>query len=167
MKFQKVPKPSLFNMSKKQDLIWNKIGTLVPMTGGCSVDKIARSAIEKATQRARKLLEDDFASQLEGTTPKSAEEVEDHNSGVSLNRALFAYLKRRSSAASAYFRNLINDERVSGLLNEAISVVRRRYEQHPKGDREAFDRMMEIRSRGFADSQAATLTGVSPQQDRL
>ena len=31
------------------------------------MDKDTRSAIERATQRARKLLEDDFASQLEGT----------------------------------------------------------------------------------------------------
>src|SRR2546430_13420615 len=31
------------------------------------MDKDARNIIERATQRARKLLEDDFASQLEGT----------------------------------------------------------------------------------------------------
>src|SRR5438309_9070079 len=31
------------------------------------MDKDTRNAIERATQRARKLLEDDFASQLEGT----------------------------------------------------------------------------------------------------
>jgi len=31
------------------------------------VDKATRNAIERATQRARKLLEDDFFSQLEGT----------------------------------------------------------------------------------------------------
>src|SRR6058998_701045 len=31
------------------------------------MDKNTRNAIERATQRARKLLEDDFASQLEGT----------------------------------------------------------------------------------------------------
>src|SRR5438034_8194952 len=31
------------------------------------MDRDTRSAIERATQRARKLLEDDFASQLEGT----------------------------------------------------------------------------------------------------
>ena len=31
------------------------------------MDKTTRAAIEKATQRARRLLEDDFAEQLEGT----------------------------------------------------------------------------------------------------
>src|SRR5262245_19733019 len=31
------------------------------------MDKDTRSAIERATQQARKLLEDDFAAQLEGT----------------------------------------------------------------------------------------------------
>ena len=31
-----------------------------------AVDKETRNAIEKATQRARKLLEEDFAEQLEG-----------------------------------------------------------------------------------------------------
>src|SRR5207249_10505585 len=34
---------------------------------GSRMDKDTRTAIERATQRARKLLEDDFASQLEGT----------------------------------------------------------------------------------------------------
>ena len=31
------------------------------------MDKDTRNAIERATQRARELLEDDFAAQLEGT----------------------------------------------------------------------------------------------------
>src|SRR5215218_3708542 len=36
------------------------------VAGRSSMDKDTRSAVERATQRARKLLEEDFAAQLEG-----------------------------------------------------------------------------------------------------
>lgn len=96
-----------------------------------------------------------------GTTralsPNSHEEVEDHNLGVSLLRALHAYFKSQSHIAKRLFRGAISDARVVKLLDEIIAVVRRWHEQHPIGEREAFDRMQLMHSREFADAEARKL----------
>jgi hypothetical protein len=43
------------------------------------------------------------------------------------------------------------------LLDESAAVVRRWREQHPTGEREAFDRMQRMRSLEFAKTEAAKL----------
>jgi hypothetical protein len=40
------------------------------------------------------------------------------------------------------------------LLDESATVVRRWHEQHPTGEREAFDRMQLMQSPGFAEGEA-------------
>ena len=90
-------------------------------------------------------------------TVTSAEEADDHNTGVSLLRALHAFLRRQSRASRRFFRDLVRDARVARLLDESVAVVRRWHEQHPTGEREAFDRMQRMRSRHFATLEAVTL----------
>jgi tetratricopeptide (TPR) repeat protein len=89
--------------------------------------------------------------------PKSGGEARDHNTGVSMRRALHAYLNGQSRASKRFFRALIRDPRVVGLLAEVVAVVRRRTAQHPTGEREAFDRMTLMHSPAFAQHQARGL----------
>lgn len=89
--------------------------------------------------------------------PKSSEEARDHNTGVSLRRALHAYLDGQSRASKRFFRGLVRDPHVVGLLDEIVAVVRRRTAQHPTGEREAFDRMMLMHSPEFAQLEARKL----------
>jgi tetratricopeptide (TPR) repeat protein len=90
-------------------------------------------------------------------TVTSAEEADDHNNGVSLLRALHAFLRRQPRASRRFFRDLVRDGRVTQLLDESVAVVRRWHEQHPTGEREAFDQMQRMRSRQFAKVEAGTL----------
>lgn len=89
--------------------------------------------------------------------PRFYDEVEDHNAGVSLLRCFRAYLKGQSQTAHRFFRGVVSDERVIELLDEIVTVVRRRHDQHPKGEREAFDRMQLMHSREFANAEARKL----------
>jgi tetratricopeptide (TPR) repeat protein len=91
------------------------------------------------------------------TTPKSSEEIRDHNAGVSLRRELHAFLKNQSRASKRFFRTLVRDPRVVRLLDEIVAVVERRMAQHPTGEREAFERMTLMHSREFAQTEAHRL----------
>lgn len=90
-------------------------------------------------------------------TAKSSDEARDHNTGVALLRALHRYLGRQSRASKRFFRGLVRDPRVVRLQDEIVAVVRRRSEQHPTGNREAFDRMTLMHTREFAVAQAREL----------
>lgn len=103
---------------------------------------------------ARVLLD---GTKLSGGSSRSLDETRDHHSAVSLRRGLHAYLKSQSPTSKRFFRELLRDVRISRLLDESAEVARRREEQHPKGGRGAFDRMHLLRSRRFADAEAAKL----------
>ena len=90
-------------------------------------------------------------------TVTSRDEAEDHNTGVSMLRGLHAYLHGQSRASRRFFRDVVDDARVMRLLDESAAVVRRWHEQHPTGEREAFDRMLRLRSLEFAKTEAAKL----------
>ena len=93
----------------------------------------------------------------ERTPASKSGEARDHNTGVSLLRALHAYLNGQSRPSKQFFRALIRDPRVAGLLDEIAAVVQRRMAQHPTGEREAFDRMTLMHSREFAQIEAHKL----------
>jgi tetratricopeptide (TPR) repeat protein len=98
--------------------------------------------------------------------PKSREEIEDHNTGVSLRRTLHAYLRDRPRAAKRFFRAFVRDPRVMKLLDESIIVVRR-WREDRTGDRSAFDRMTLMLSRDFASVEAHKLRDlVAPAAER-
>ena len=92
-----------------------------------------------------------------GHAPRSREDAEDHNTGVSLLRSLHAYLRGQSQASRRFFQDIMADARVAQLLDEIVAVVSRWREQHRTGDREAFDRMQLMRSPEFARAEAGKL----------
>lgn len=100
-----------------------------------------------------------LAGEKVGRTPRvtSSEEANDHNTGVSLTRALHAFLRGQSRASKRFFRDIVRDARVAKLLDESIAVVRRWHAQHSTGERDAFDRMHRMRSRQFAQVEAGIL----------
>jgi len=69
----------------------------------------------------------------------------------------WGYLKGQSRTSKRFFGALVRDPRMSKLLDEIVAVVARRNEQHPTGEREAFDRMMLMHSREFANAEARKL----------
>jgi tetratricopeptide (TPR) repeat protein len=105
--------------------------------------------------RAARMLAGDKARRVPAVT--SAEEARDHNTGVSLLRALHAFFRGQSRASRRFFRDLVRDARVARLLDESVGVARRWHEQHPIGEREAFDQMQRMRSRQFATVEAGRL----------
>jgi tetratricopeptide (TPR) repeat protein len=90
-------------------------------------------------------------------TPKGPDESEDHNVGVSEHRNLRAYLAEQPRAAKKFFRDLVGDPRVAGLLDEIVATARLWREEHTTGNRSAYDRMMLMRSRQFAVREAGKL----------
>lgn len=93
--------------------------------------------------------------------PASADEARDHNAGVSTRRTLHAYLKRQSRGSKRFFTGLVSDPRVTRLLDESVTVVRR-WQQDRSADRSVFDRMKLIQSRAFARSEAHKLRDLVP-----
>jgi hypothetical protein len=89
--------------------------------------------------------------------PKSSIEAEDHNTGVSLWRGLHAFRTRQSRASKRFFLDLVQDARVTSLLDEVAKLAKRHREQAPMRAREAFDRLMRIQSREFAETEARKL----------
>jgi hypothetical protein len=87
----------------------------------------------------------------------SAEDADDHNTGVGWLRALHAFFRSQTRTSRRVFRDLVRDARVARLLDESVAVVQRWHEQHPTGDREAFDQMHRMRSRQFAQLEARRL----------
>ena len=95
-------------------------------------------------------------------TVTSRDEAEDHNMDVSLLRSLQAFLRGQPRASRRFFRDVVRDARVMRLLDESATVVRRRHEQHPIREREAFDRMQLMRSLEFAKAEAWKLRDLLP-----
>ncbi|MDF1556110.1 MAG: hypothetical protein P1P84_23770 [Deferrisomatales bacterium] len=89
--------------------------------------------------------------------PRDREEAQDHNAGVRLLRALHGYLDRHGRACRTFFRRVLRDEHVAALLDEVADAVRKDRAERHLGNREAFDRLREMRSLEFARAEAATL----------
>lgn len=98
-----------------------------------------------------------YWSETRRATAFPDETPEDHNTGVSLLRGLYAYLHGQSRVSRRFFRDVIRDARVVWLLDESVAVVRRWHEQHRTGEREAFDRTRVMRSPEFAKAEAGKL----------
>jgi tetratricopeptide (TPR) repeat protein len=98
--------------------------------------------------------------------PDGHDEAVDHNVGVSLRRSLRAFLRKQSRGSRAFFRAVVRDPRVAGLLDELAAVVRRWHGGHATGQRTAFDRMQLMRSRPFAVAEAGKLADLLPLSRR-
>ena len=85
--------------------------------------------------------------------PKSAEEIDAHNTGVSLLLALADYLQKRRPAARRFFSDLWQDERMTKYRKELEDVTRRWRGDREGKDRGAFERMSTLRSWEFAKAE--------------
>lgn len=113
-----------------------------------------------ATRAARMLL----GLRTSSPSSHSYEQVQDHNSGVSLLDNLGGFLRRQSSASKRFFRKLLRDPRVVALLAEKEAVVERwagPKEPHAEW-RAAFDRMQLMATPEFAREQAGRLSAPAP-----
>ena len=91
--------------------------------------------------------------------PEGYDEIRDHNRGVSLRKALGAYLSQRRVASRRFFEQLLRHPRVAALLEEKEEVIDRWHAQHTSGEREAFSRKHEMESQEFARDEARRLLG--------
>jgi tetratricopeptide (TPR) repeat protein len=93
---------------------------------------------------------------LSSPRPGSSEEAEDHNMGIHLSKSLHRYLEDHP-ASRRFHRRILRAPQVDAILDESEQVVRRRRHQAPKGTREAFDRMTEMRKPEYARERASEL----------
>ena len=91
-------------------------------------------------------------------SPVSYDDASDHNTGVSLSRALRVYRARQSRRAKQFFRAVVRDPRVARLLDEVIALREARSKER---GRDAFDRLHEMRSLRFATIQASELADLT------
>jgi len=94
---------------------------------------------------------------IRDAAPRTRDEAEDHNVGVTLCHEVHGYLRDRRRASLRFFKGIATRPSVTSLLKEAEDVVQRWHEQHRSGGREAFDRMNEMRSIDFARNQSRAL----------
>jgi len=87
-------------------------------------------------------------------SPVPYDDANDHNTGVSLSRALHVYRAKQSRRAKQFFRAVVRDPRVARLLDEVIAL--RGMHGKDRG-REEFDRLTELQSVRFAAIQASEL----------
>src|SRR5213078_722367 len=87
-------------------------------------------------------------------SPASYDDASDHNTGISLARALRTYRAKQSARAKRFFRTVVRDPRVAHLLDEVIAL---RHAHANERGREAFDKLHELQSSRFAALQATEL----------
>jgi hypothetical protein len=99
-----------------------------------------------------------FVADLIAWSPVSYDDASDHNTGVSLSRALHVYRAKQSRRAKQFFRAVVRDPRVARLLDEVIAL---RDVRSKERGREAFDRLHEMQSLRFAAIQAGELADLT------
>jgi tetratricopeptide (TPR) repeat protein len=107
------------------------------------------------TPRAARMLADKAMAMR---SPVSYDDASDHNTGVSLSRALHTYQAKQSRRAKQFFRTVIRDPRIARLLDEVIALREVRVKER---GRAAFDRLREIQSSRFAATQASDLADLT------
>lgn len=108
--------------------------------------------------RAARMLAD---KTMELRSPVPYDEARDHNSGVSLSRALHVFRTKQSRRSKQFFRAVVRDPRVASLLDEVIAL--RGVRNNERG-REAFDRLHELQSSRFAATLASELANLTVER---
>ncbi len=100
-------------------------------------------------------------------TPKcqSHDEARDHNTGVTLQLSLADYFAHQSAGARRLFRRIVRDPRVTELLEQGQSVVRR-WSAHRGEDRTDYRLMQRMHSPEFAREQVGRLSDLIPLTKR-
>jgi tetratricopeptide (TPR) repeat protein len=86
-------------------------------------------------------------------SPKTGDEVEDHNTGVQLLRSLAGYFGRQNRAARKFFGGIIADPRVVALQAELQKAIAG-WRTNRSDDRKHFDKMNRMKSPEFARLKA-------------
>ncbi len=94
---------------------------------------------------------------IQTSSPKNRNEADDHNAGVGMHRDISRYLSKRGRKAARFFERFVEHPRVRALVEEIEEAGRRREEESRTGKREAYDRMMQMRSLEFARCQTPEL----------
>jgi tetratricopeptide (TPR) repeat protein len=89
------------------------------------------------------------------------DEARDHNEGLSLRRALHAYVARPPRGARAFFKTILSDKRVKGLVDEVLLAERRWQRDRSGTNPAAFKRMQLMRSKSYAESEARRLVDLA------
>ena len=97
--------------------------------------------------------------------PQSRHEARDHNVGFDIRRDLNDYLQKQGRRTRGFFKGMVENGRVGALLNEMDLLIRRWHDQHPTGEREAFDRMRQMQQPEFARQEAQELVKEGKHQD--
>lgn len=92
-----------------------------------------------------------------GGRPEGYEAIEDHNGGIQACAKLEGFLANQSPSSKRFFRDLFKSPRVASLVTEMRETIARWHEQHPTAEREAFQRMTEMKAVAFARKQARRL----------
>lgn len=96
----------------------------------------------------------------------SSKEARDHNAGVTKLRGLREFLRTQPARSKKFFRTLLQDARVTRLLEETREVEERRNKERGGGGRKASDRLRHMHSGEFAHQQAQLLSDLLPGASR-
>ena len=88
--------------------------------------------------------------------PETFFEAQDHNKGVGFLDSLEEYLSKRGSEATRFFRGILDNPRVTELVDE-VEDLQRKWGKSSPPDREWFERLQEMQSEEFAVSKASEI----------
>ncbi len=89
--------------------------------------------------------------------PKSFDEVEGHNAGIYFLRSLRTYFGSRRARGPRFLRKLVAKREVAKLIASAEDIVRQWERERCTDSRDAFDRMMAMKTPEYARARAAEL----------
>jgi tetratricopeptide (TPR) repeat protein len=98
--------------------------------------------------------------------PKGPEEIDDHNTGVSLSRDLAPFLRRWRPQAKTFFKRILASKEMRALI-ERFDEARQGWRTETSADRTWYDRMMEMRTVPFARAEAAKMGWLSRPPRRV
>jgi tetratricopeptide (TPR) repeat protein len=126
------------------------------------IDRVVPAFVHAALQfpRAARMLADKTMAMCE---PRSYDDSQDHNTGVSLWRAIHAYRRKQSRRAKQFFRTLARDPQLTRVLDEVIEL---RLARSNERGREAFDKLRHIQSSELARALAIQLLARAESSER-
>ncbi len=90
-------------------------------------------------------------------TPKTSEEIRDHNEGIELCQALHNFKMNQSRKSKQFFQALLKQPRIAAVIRESGELTNQWHAQRPTPESAVFDRIQRIRSFEFAQQEAGKL----------
>ena len=92
-----------------------------------------------------------------GKRPEGLDQVEDHNGGIQECADLEGFLANQSRSSKRFFLDLLQSQEVASLVTEMQETIARWREQRSTSERDAFQRMTQMKAVAFAREQAGRL----------